>query len=619
MKYCKKIILAACTLLVMVGMLSCNKYLDRPSAAGVSEKDVYSTFRSFQGFTEELYSCLPDMSKPTWNGEWNTGDDILSTSSATYRMNAEFDNGNYRSWQTGGVGWRNCWLDGLGVFTDPTVNFADGGTKGLWPLSWYGIRKCNLGLANLDKMVNATEEERNVIRGQLLFFRGFFHSQLMSFWGGLPYIDTVLSSSVKLELPRLSYRETALRAAKDLEDAAALLPANWDNTTVDGGALATSKNNQQRVTKSAALAIKGKTLLYAASPMENFQSTGKNGYDADLCKQAADAFTRMLKLSDAGEARFGLLPWANYSENWYTVSSYGKHPGGNEVVFGPPTYASWQTRYSLVNMFIPPPLGGEAAISSPAANYVKYFGMANGLPLDAAGSGYDPADPWSNRDPRFYKDITYDGVQMFQGTAPSNEKAQYRFANLYTGGNLRIDASASRTGYLERKFVTAKCNDVDNEWGSLNIVIPYIRMADVYLMYAEAVLQGYGTPQSSHSGYLTAEAALNKVRNRATLPNIDARYTGSKDAFMGELMRERAVELAFEGLRWHDLRRWGVAGETKYKEKTAIDFTRGANGKPINMVERVVTTRVFENKHNWLPLPTNQVNLYPGFGQNPGW
>jgi hypothetical protein len=103
------------------------------------------------------------------------------------------------------------------------------------------------------------------------------------------------------------------------------------------------------------------------------------------------------------------------------------------------------------------------------------------------------------------------------------------------------------------------------------------------------------------------------------VPAVDARYTGSKDAFMGELIRERAVELAFEGLRWHDLRRWNLAGEKKYKEKTVVDFDRGANGKPINLRERVVVTRVFDKKHNWLPLPTDQVNLYPTFGQNPGW
>src|SRR5690606_26502057 len=111
---------------------------------------------------------------------------------------------------------------------------------------WYGMRKANVGLANLDKLVDATQEEKDVIQGQLLFFRGFFHFQLMSFWGGLPYIDEVLSPSANLELPRLSYRETALRAAEDFEAAAALLPANWDKTAVGQ---ATLNNNNMRITK----------------------------------------------------------------------------------------------------------------------------------------------------------------------------------------------------------------------------------------------------------------------------------------------------------------------------------------------------------------------------------
>ena len=609
MKAYYKIKRSAGILFLVLGMVSCRKYLDKAPEASISEKDVFVNFKNFQGFVEEMYCCLPDMSKSTWNGEWNTADDILSTTNANYRLNAEFDNGNYWAWKTNGGGWDNSWLDDNGAKTDPNESH----NKGLWPLSWYGIRKANIGLANLDKMVDATQEEKDIIKGQLLFFRGFFHFQLMSFWGGLPYIDKVISGSDKMDLPRLNYRETALRAAKDFEDAAAVLPANWDKTQVGQ---ATLGNNNQRVTKSVGLAYKGKDLLYAASPMMNQESTGNNSYDIELCKQAADAFYRTLKLSDNGDAYYQLLPFANYTNNWYTISSYGKQPGYPEVLFGPPTFASWESRWSLVNMFIPPPLGGEAGISSPAANYVDNFGMANGLPIDASGSGYNINDPWTGRDPRFYIDITYDGLRMIQGNGGD---PAYRYANLYNGGNLRRDNDCSRSGYLVHKFVTFKCNSVDNEWNNINIIIPYLRLADVYLMYAEAVLQGYGSPQSSVPGYLTAQQAVDRVRQRAGVPGVDARYLGSKDDFMGELIRERAVELAFEGLRWHDLRRWGIAGDKKYKEKTVVDFDRGPDGKPLNLRERVVVTRVFEKKHNWLPLPTDQVNLYPSFGQNPGW
>lgn len=93
----------------------------------------------------------------------------------------------------------------------------------------------------------------------------------------------------------------------------------------------------------------------------------------------------------------------------------------------------------------------------------------------------------------------------------------------------------------------------------------------------------------------------------------------SLDNFMSELRRERAVEMAFEGQRLNDLRRWNLNTDMRYRKKTAIDFDRGSNGKPINVTERVILTRVAAKKHNWLPLPVDQVVLYPGFGQNPGW
>src|SRR5687768_8176471 len=102
MKSLIKITYFAGALLVVFALSSCKKYLDRPLAASISEQDVFANFRSFQGFTEELYHALPDMSKSTWNGEWNMGDDILSsTNSEPYRLSGEFDRGNYRAWQSG--------------------------------------------------------------------------------------------------------------------------------------------------------------------------------------------------------------------------------------------------------------------------------------------------------------------------------------------------------------------------------------------------------------------------------------------------------------------------------------------------------------------------------------
>jgi starch-binding outer membrane protein, SusD/RagB family len=604
MKTNTKAILITTVVLLSFGVVSCKKYLDRSPAAAISDEEAFVNFRNFQGFTEELYHCVPDMSHPNWTGDWNFADEEIVSTNALQRLAWQFDQGNYLAWSTSPDSWLN----------KGSVNTGnDGKTKGLWPLAWYGIRKANLGLANLDKLVG-TQEEKDIIKGQLLFFRGWFHFELMAHWGGLPYIDRVLSPTEKLELPRLKYRETALLAAKDFEEAAALLPANWDKTTVGQ---VTLNNNNGRVTKSAALGFLGKDLLYAASPLMNEVSGGPAAYDQELCKKAADAFTKLLKLSDAGDAYHKLLPFANWNNNWYVVSSPVKVPGYPEVIFGPPLFDQGNTPFGVTRQYIPAKIGGDVGVDSPTANYINNFGMANGLPITDPASGYTTADPWSNRDPRFYKSIVTDGERMVQSNGGALE---YRYANLFTGGNYRDESGGSRTGYLTRKFTSPENNDIDNGWNRYAIVMPYLRLADVYLMYAEAVLQGYGTPTSTAPGYsMTAIDAVNVVRNRANVPNIDPKFLGSSTAFMGQLIRERAVELAFEGHRWMDLRRWKLGGAPEYLQKTGIEFDRGPGNKPLNYRERLIITRVFEKKHEWLPLPTSQVNLYPSFGQNPGW
>lgn len=586
-------------------MVSCVDYLDKAPDAGVSESDAFGDFLSFQGFTEELYHCIPDYTKATWVCDWNIADEILATTGANWRLTVDFDNGNYWAWLNSGWGQSYIGNPGEGANTNDGPH-----EKNLYFLSWYGIRKANVGLENLDKLVNATQVEKNTIEGQLLFFRGFLHYQLMSFFGGLPYIDKALSSE-KMDFPRLSYHEMAQLVAEDLAAAAELLPTNWDNSPVGQR---TMGNNQQRITKSVAYAYLGKNLLYAASPLMNFSSTGKKEYDADLCKLAAEAFYNCLRLSDSGEAHYALVNWEDYDEIFYTLN--GTTPGYPEALLPNPAYGGGGIApHSFSSLYFPSQLGGDGNMVSPAHNYVKNYGMANGMPIDAPGSGYDPSDPWKDRDPRFYKTIVHDGMRVVQGG--TNELLRY--ANLFNGGNYRNDGTGSRSGYMLHKFVNLTLNNIDNE-RSLISQPPYLRLADVYYMYAEAVLHGYGTPQSSHPGYITAVEAVNKVRERAGIPGIHEMFLVSKDAFMEELIRERAVELAYEAnIRFMDLRRWMIADQMKYREKTAIDFDRGEDGRPVNMRERVVMTRVFDAKHYWLPLPVSEVNLYPEFYQNPGW
>jgi len=595
---------------VIIGLTACTDYLDRAPEADVSPTDAFINFTNFQGFTEELYCCIPDYIGKTWATDFLMADEVLHKNGGIW-LNDEFDKGNLWAWTN--ASWIS-WLDNGSPVTSSTSTFD----KGLWPLAWYGIRKANLGLENLDKLQDATQEEKDIIKGQLLFFRGWFHFELMSYWGGLPYINRTLSSGEKLVLPRLSYQATADSVARDFRAAADLLPVNWDN--IAAGKL-TSGKNQLRITKMAALAYLGKNYLYAGSPLMNKESTGSATYNTEYCKKAAAAFAEMLGVVDnssSNSCSIKLINFADYSHLFYSGGRSGI-PGYPEAVFQCPVYSSWFTGcpWGPSSCYTESNIGG--GYSSPNARYVENYGMANGLPIDDPESGYNPADPWANRDPRFYNDIVIDGDQVIKGSAPAN-KEKFRYAALYTGGASRDDSHTGRTGYLLRKLTPMNANDVDG-FPNNYMHLSYMRLADVYLMYAEAVLQGYGSATSSHPGYnLTAEAAFNKVRTRCGAGAVSQKYVSDKTKFMNEIIRERAVELSFEGdFRFNDLRRWMIAGDKKYLEKTAVDFDRGSNGKPVNMKERVILTRVFENKDYWLPLKINDVTLYPSFGQNPGW
>lgn len=608
--------------LLAIGLDSCKKYLNEAPEAAVSSTAAFINFTNFQGFTEELYGCVPDYTTATWaDPSWFMGDEIINAN-GNDDTGDKFDRGDYWGWQEG---WVPCWL----YSPDGLVHTELGGfpsSKGLWQNAWYGIRKANLGLANINNL-NGTDEEKSLIKGQLLFFRGWFHFELMSFFGGLPYINKVLDVSNKsdLQLPRLSYQATADSAARDFRNAADLLPVDWDKTTA--GAL-TSGKNQLRINKVMALAYLGKDYLYAGSPLMNKESTGSATYNTGYCQKAAAAFKEMLQYVDNGQSFHQLVPFSQYSSLFYSKGSTNT-PGYPEAIFMSEVYNAGFNGcpWGPSSLFAPASIGGGQC--SPNARYVENYGMANGLPTDDPASGYDPSDPWSNRDPRFYNDIVIDGDQVIYGSAPA-DKEKYRYADLSTNGSARSDAHCSRTGYLLRKLTPMTCNDIDgypNWWAGNNYMhLAYMRLSDVYLMYAEAVLQGYGSATSTGPGYLTSEQALNVIRDRCGAGHVGSSYVADKDKFMGELIRERAVELSFEAdIRYNDLRRWMMWDNPKYLEKTAVDFDRGTaigkNGKavPINMTERVVKTRIFTDRAYWLPLPTKDVYLYSSFGQNPGW
>lgn len=614
------------------GFSSCEDYLDRDEDSIVQEEDAYKNFRNFQGFTEELYYCIPLFHGNYWQSDFNWGEDELIVAGSTWFMGYKVDLGDFWGWMREYDGWGANWMDGDGVTTND-----DRMKKRMWPLAWYGIRKANIGLANLDKLKEATQEEKDLIAGQLYFFRGWFHFLLMQYFGGLPYIDHVLeASNESVRLPRLNYQQTADKAAEDFKKAAELLPIDWDDTEAGK---ATQGKNRQRINRIMALGYLGKNYLWAGSPLMNSESTGDKSYNKEYCKKAAEAFAQMLHLcqEEGGQAKYSLVPFENYSDIFFTVNQGMKIPGSTEAIFQAPSYDAGGTRWGMNLQYSPGCLqDGSSNCYSPTANYVNYYGMQNGLPLDVTGSNYDKTHPWKDRDPRFYHDIVFDGVKCIQGATQTREA--HRYANLYTGGSYRDDYLGSRTGYVLYKFLPHPFNVNNDDFGqdkSHFVNLSYMRLADVYLMYAEAAANAYDSPYGKVEGFSkTAVDAINHVRDRAGVEHVDERFLTSTSEFMKEVRRERAVELAYEGHRFNDLRRWLLLTEYPYTIKTAVDFDRAPvseggfdvenpdnpeNAKVVNLTERVVVERKFGTKHYWLPLKRADVNIYLEFDQNPGW
>lgn len=584
-------------ILILVFMLmgsSCVDYLDKTLEADVTEKDVFSTFYNYQGFVETAYAQIINFQRtPNNNPNWNFGDDVL-LSNPRYIQNGDYWN------VTNAPG-----LMGSAYMIPESVVIYDAGEttkRCVWFNSWHGIRIANIALEHMDDLEDATDEERNVIQGQAYFFRGYFHWEIMKVWGSIPYVDKVLSPTDEMKISQLKFSETADKVISDLQKAADLLPVDWNQSVV--GQL-TYGRNIGRLTKGMALAMLTQIQLFTGSPLMNGVSSGDYSYNTGYCKDAAATAWKVIELAKQGV--YNLEPFATYETMFRSKAQI--EPGINkEVIFMAPFYGNY-SKYFIQGHLLPS-LGGSNGFASVTENAVEWFETKDGWAIDDPNSEFDSTDPWSNRDPRFYYNILIDNERIVQ-----NRDDEVAFAQLYVGGRDR-QATASQTGFGIKKFHFLHDNKYDNGWGSNQYaVLPIIRMSEVYLYYAEAVNEAYGPMGKVPGADMTAVDAVNIVRTRAGMPNVHDKYTASKENFRERIRNERAVELIFEGKRRDDIRRWHVAAQDKYKDLYGCTFPKDHS----YFSKEYVKSIIFEEKHYWFPFPTNQVSLYDGWKQNPGW
>ena len=648
------IFMGVAALSMALGSVSCADYLDKEPDSDVNPEMAFMNFTNFQGFVEEAYNCIPNKESNFWCCTFNWGEDeIMNTGGGDSHVTAHFDLGDYRNWYSNDQSFLHRGSGSLNSTSND--KFAHSLEH-----AWYVIRKMNLGLENLEKLTNATQEEKNLIKGQLLFMRAWWHEEMIVWFGGMPYVDHVIPADGPFDLPRLSFQECALRCAEDFRAAADLLPDNWDNTTVGKKTLG---KNDLRITKVCALGYLGKVLLWAASPLNEKGAqlgAAKSGvtyqYNAELAGRAADALAEAIADIESGKTPYSLAEYkysdiynheadkssnSNFSDIFYTTGQSWKMPGSVEAIMRGPMPDINGSNWNFTKLWGPKVnnlVEHDAIIHMPTANYINYaYGMENGLPITDPESGFDPTHPFKNRDPRFYHDIMFDGFK-FLNTTPGSDDRPFQYLEMFTGGNMvptgdpARSANGSRTGYFCQKLVPHQCNRYDgmyNWGGALQTYLPYMRVADIYLMYAEAGAAIQGPAYKNNKCQRAAVDAINLLRDRVGAGHVAEKYLMDKNKFMDEVRRERACELAFEGFRWNDLQRWLLLTEYPYNVKTRQEFKRVGNfdftkndprdAEVTGWSETVIVERAFELKHYLLPLKDEDVYLYGDYPQNPGW
>jgi hypothetical protein len=672
MKYFNNIKSLFCASLLLlaggVSVTSCTDWLDKDPDSIVAEDEAFKNFRNFQGYIEEIYSLVPSKEMVNYCTAWNFGDDAVHNPEGYAHMDHQVDLGNYRNWYTN----NQCWLNGE--------------RSSLWRNSWYSIRKCNMGIENIGSLVG-TDEERDLLLGQMYFFRAWWHFELMCYFGGLPYIDRSFVDGHIPELPRLSFQECAERCAADFERASELLPLDskeWDETLA-GQDNNTVNLNQLRVNKFMALCYLGKCYLWAGSPlMKEFQKWNNGGYpvllgasqgganaktydyDEKYCKLAAEALGKALDLVAKGQVNYKLAEFKyasiydheikegaadSYSQIFYTVSDGWKMPGASEAIFRGSHPGVNSSNWNCAKIFGPKVAGlveHDNIIHHPTGNLIDQYGMANGQPIYFVEnghyvlnpkSGWDPEHPYKGRDPRFYHDIVFDGFHYVLKTDALNAaQKEHEYCSLYTGGAMRSIDNGSSTGYFIQKLVPHQCNIGDKwyDYGyALQTYLPYMRLADVYLMFAESMaafchdVKDLKTT-TTYCPSFSAVAAINALRDRVGMESVQDDFLDTREHFIDEVRRERAVELSFEGFRWCDLQRWMLLTEPPYTEKYSHEFERmqkadwfkkndPKDAQVANFHHEKLIVRPLEAKHYWFPFPEKDIYLYEGFKQNPGW
>ena len=402
--------------------------------------------------------------------------------------------------------------------------------------------------------------------------RAYFYFELTKRYGGVPLLTKTLTTSDDTNIPRASYDDIINFIVTEIDTYKGSMQPNWKTSSFT--------SNDGRLNRGAALALKARALLYAASPLHNATN------DVTKWQQAAAALNDVIVFAQGAGAYVLDGDYRNYFLKNNTAIS-------NETI--------WAIRYSADNVL-------------EKSNYP--IGTAGGLsgitPTDNLVSDYeytaapDPLNPYANRDPRLAMTIVTNNSTWNSRTIDESAGASDDMKK----------ANTSRTGYYLKKFLNDGLNLVQG--GTQVHQWPVFRYGEVLLEYAEAMNEAYG-PDVNISYAYTARQALNRVRSRTGVAMPAVTVTDVAD-FRSALKHERRIELAFENHRYWDLLRWKDAGTVLTQPVKGVSVSKDGSGQFV-YTPFSVENRVFDaSKMYYYPFPLTEVTKSNGvLVQNPGW
>jgi len=457
-----------------------------------------------------------------------------------------------------------------GSFTSTLPKFQND-----WAFYYQGIKSCNIFLANVDQNTTLSAAELSRMKGEVRFVRAWHHFNLMKWYGDVPLLDRDLTPDEAKVIPR-SPRATVLKFITDeLTAAADALPSKEAYAPADNG----------RITKGAAIALNARVLLYEGNRMADVVT---------LCEKLIN--------DQATNGQYGLA--TNYSD---LFSSPTVNKTSNESILAlqyVPGLRTWSEFFD----FAPRSAGARTNSLAPTQELVNEYVTLNGKGITEAGSGYSESTPYANRDPRLTATVVYDqyvwrnadGTTQIIYIKPGSDPVRPAL-NEYT-----LNGQGSPTGYYWRKYYDP--NSLANFASGLNLHL--IRYAEVLLMYAEAK-QSLGQLNAS-----VWDKTIRPLRQRAGFTNTEALNFPTSGDLTQIVRRERRSELAMEGIRIDDIRRWKIA------ETVLNGYAHGAKfGDPsVDNGYIRAQRRQFDPAKNYLwPLPASELNLNKVLTQNPGY